>query len=80
MFDAQLYRSKDEVETWRQRDPISTLTARLREREWIDERGLEAIEIAVRREIDDAVDFAEASAWEPVEDLLVGVTAAGGPK
>ena len=29
MYDPQLYRDKDEVEAWKQRDPIATFTARL---------------------------------------------------
>jgi pyruvate dehydrogenase E1 component alpha subunit len=80
MFDPQLYRSKDEVEAWRQRDPITLLTNRMRERAWIDEATLERIETSVGREIDDAVEFAEQSSWEPIEDLLIGVTSDGGTK
>ena len=32
MYDAELYRTKSEVEQWKRRDPISLFTARLRER------------------------------------------------
>jgi TPP-dependent pyruvate/acetoin dehydrogenase alpha subunit len=69
MFDAQLYRSKEEVEAWRQRDPIERLAR------WMAETGLlhpgerEALEAAIDREVEDAVAFAEAGSLEPVEEL-----------
>ncbi|MBX7081601.1 MAG: pyruvate dehydrogenase (acetyl-transferring) E1 component subunit alpha [Nannocystaceae bacterium] len=74
MFDAQLYRSKDEVERWRERDPIASFEARLRQRGWIDDAARAAIDAAVASEVDDAVAFADASPWEPVEQLLRDVT------
>jgi pyruvate dehydrogenase E1 component alpha subunit len=70
MFDAQLYREKAEVEKWREHDPIS------RFRGWAITAGeihaddLAAINDAVTKEIAEAVAFAEAGTWEPVEDLL----------
>jgi pyruvate dehydrogenase E1 component alpha subunit len=69
MFDAQLYRDKEEVERWKKRDPITTFERRLREHGLLDERELESIETEVRREVDDAESFAEAGTWEPVEHL-----------
>jgi pyruvate dehydrogenase E1 component alpha subunit len=69
MFDAQLYRDKDEVERWRKRDPLAAFGTRLRERGWLDDAASAAIEAAVAREIDDAVAFAEAGTWEPIETL-----------
>lgn len=75
MFDAQLYRDKDEVESWRKRGPI------LRFRNWVLENGLLhegdilGIEDEIDAEIARAVDFAEAAEVEPVEDLLRHVMA-----
>ncbi|MCS6878288.1 MAG: pyruvate dehydrogenase (acetyl-transferring) E1 component subunit alpha [Geminicoccaceae bacterium] len=69
MFDAQLYRSKEEVEAWRRRDPIELLAR------WMSENGLlhpgerERMEAEIDREIDDAVAYAEAGTLEPVEEL-----------
>lgn len=74
MFDAQLYRTKEEVESWRKRDPI------IRLREWLEQAGhlhpadLVAIEAELDAEIADAVAFAEAGTPEPVEDLERFVT------
>ncbi len=74
MFDAQLYRSKDEVASWRERDPIVRL------QRWLEQAGhlhgddVVAIEAEVMAEVDDAVAFAEAGTLEPVEELERFVT------
>jgi pyruvate dehydrogenase E1 component alpha subunit len=76
MFDPELYRAKEEVETWKKRDPIDTLVARLRAEGVLEAVDLEQIETEVGREVATAVDFAEAAQWEPVEDLEKNVYAA----
>jgi pyruvate dehydrogenase E1 component alpha subunit len=65
MFDAELYRDKAEVEAWKKRDPLLLL----QEREVVDAAGFAAIDADVLREIADAVAFAEAGTWEPIEHL-----------
>jgi len=69
MFDAELYRTKAEVEQWKPRCPILTFTNRLKAEGLIDEPALAAIEAEVADEIARAVAFAEAGSWEPVENL-----------
>jgi pyruvate dehydrogenase E1 component alpha subunit len=69
MFDAELYRTKAEVEQWKPRCPILTFTSRLKAEGLIDEPALAAIEAEVADEIARAVAFAEAGSWEPVENL-----------
>ena len=69
MFDAELYRSKAEVEEWKTRDPIATLVQRLQERGLLNDADVAHIEGQVAREIAQAVAFAEAGTWEPVDDL-----------
>jgi pyruvate dehydrogenase E1 component alpha subunit len=73
MYDAELYRSKDEVEQWKKRDPIATFTARLRDAGQISDTEIADLEAGVAAEVAEAVAFAEAGAWEPVEDLLKDV-------
>lgn len=63
MFDAQAYRSREEVEAWRQRDPLVQLAARL------DAGEEAALAAAVEEEVAAALRFAEAGTLEPVEDL-----------
>jgi len=69
MFDPELYRDKREVEAWKQRDPIAALVARLEAGGELDAAGLAEIEREVAAEIAEAVRFAEASPFEPVETL-----------
>jgi pyruvate dehydrogenase E1 component alpha subunit len=69
MFDAELYRSKEEVETWRKQDPILQLSEMLQAQGDLDEVALARLEEEVAAEIETAVAFAEAGTWEPVEEL-----------
>lgn len=69
MYDAELYRTKDEVAEWKQRDPITSLTARLRQASWLADADLAAMETDIAAELEGAVAFSEASPWEPVQDL-----------
>jgi len=69
MADPELYRTKEEVEEWRKRDPIAGFAAQLKRRDLLDEAELAAIEKDVWTEIAWAVAAAEDGAFEPVEDL-----------
>jgi TPP-dependent pyruvate/acetoin dehydrogenase alpha subunit len=69
MFDAELYRSKAEVQEWKKRDPISNLSARLKSEGAITDTDIEEMERKVADEVAQAVNFAESGSWEPVEDL-----------
>lgn len=69
MFDAQLYRTREEVAAWKERDPIHRLRAWLAETHMVDEVEIADLEAAVDAEIEEAVAFAEAGTWEDVADL-----------
>lgn len=69
MYDADRYRDKAEIEAWKQRDPLPALASRLRAEDSLDDDAWDAMEAEVAREIDAAVDTAEAAPTEPVEDL-----------
>lgn len=73
MYDAELYRSKTEVEEWKKRDPIATFVARLRVWRFLSDPDLTDMEKAVAQEVAEAVAFAESGPWEPVDDLLSDV-------
>ena len=60
MSDPGLYRTKDEVEEWKRRDPLTRSRARLTELGVADQE-LEELEADVKAEIEDAVKFAEDS-------------------
>jgi pyruvate dehydrogenase E1 component alpha subunit len=74
MADPDLYRPKEEIENWKQRDPITTLVSYLRGGDQISDEELGDIEARVATTIDEAVSFAESSPWEPTEDLLKYLT------
>ena len=75
MFDPELYRAKQEVEEWKTRGPLHTFTARLKAEGKLTEEQFLALDAEVAKEVEDAVAFAEAGSWEPVEDLTRDVTA-----
>lgn len=70
MFDAQLYRKKEEVEAWKQRDPIKRFGDWLKVIGLAHDRDFQAMESEVAAEVAASVAFAEAGTWEPVSDLL----------
>ena len=69
MFDPELYRAKDEVEQWRERDPIEVFRARLVADGLLSDEEWRAMEEDVAEMVDAAVAFAEGGSWEAVEDL-----------
>jgi pyruvate dehydrogenase E1 component alpha subunit len=69
MYDPERYRTKDEVEAWRRRDPITLLVEHLAGAELLTDADVEAIDADVAAEIDEAVAFAEAATLEQVDDL-----------
>jgi pyruvate dehydrogenase E1 component alpha subunit len=73
MYDAELYRTKEEVAKWRERDPISLLEGRMREWKCLTSEDLARMEQQITAEINEAVACAEAGPWEPVEDLTKDV-------
>jgi pyruvate dehydrogenase E1 component alpha subunit len=80
MFDPQRYRARQEIENWERRCPIAALASRLREQGQLDDAALAELESEIAREISDAVAFAEAAAWEPVEDLYRHVYTEAAPR
>ncbi|MEJ2289223.1 MAG: pyruvate dehydrogenase (acetyl-transferring) E1 component subunit alpha [Deinococcales bacterium] len=69
MFDPELYRSKEEVATWKERDPIELFRERLRDAGLLTDEEDQALEAAAAEEVERAEAFAEAGTWEPVEEL-----------
>jgi pyruvate dehydrogenase E1 component alpha subunit len=69
MFDAQLYRPKDEIEAWKRKGPIVRFQGWLSDNALLHGDELDRIEAEVAAEVDAAVAFAEAGSLEPIEDL-----------
>jgi pyruvate dehydrogenase E1 component subunit alpha len=69
MYDPDLYRTKEEIESWKQHDPIPALIARLRSDELLNDEDVTQLEHETAEEIDAAIAFAEAGTFEPVAEL-----------
>jgi pyruvate dehydrogenase E1 component alpha subunit len=79
MFDAELYRSKDEVAHWKARDPITTFTAAMQTAGVLGAQDADDLERDAMAAVEEAVAFAEAGTCEPVADLLRFVHSEGAP-
>ena len=66
MFDAELYRDKEEVERWKRHGPIHTFTDKLKAAAMMSEADFERLDHEAEQEVAAAVAFAEAGTWEPV--------------
>jgi len=75
MYDPELYRSKEEVDQWKLRDPITLFRGRIERDSLLAGAELEQLDREARETTDRAVAFAEAGEWEPVADLLKDVYA-----
>jgi pyruvate dehydrogenase E1 component alpha subunit len=64
-----VYRSKEEVEEQKKKDPITQLVHRLKDIGAIDQAGLEALDADVHAEVEDAMRFADESP-DPAPDEL----------
>jgi len=70
MYDAELYRSREEVEQWKRRDPLRSFESLLTGEGLLSHQEREAMEQSVLAEIREAEAEAEAGAIEPVADLF----------
>jgi pyruvate dehydrogenase E1 component alpha subunit len=71
--DPMVYRSKEELEAWRKRDPISTFQQRLLEKTVASETELQTIKDQVQATLDEAVQFAANSPQPEPETAMEGV-------
>jgi pyruvate dehydrogenase E1 component alpha subunit len=74
LADPELYRQKEEVEAWKQHDPIEAFVSRLRAAGRLDDAALAEVNAAVEDEVEGAIAFADAAEWEQLEDLTRFVT------
>jgi pyruvate dehydrogenase E1 component alpha subunit len=69
MADPEEYRTKEQVEEWRKRDPIVAFSERLVQAGVIEEADPERIDEEVVGAVDEAVAFADRSPFPPPESL-----------
>ncbi len=73
--DKQRYRTRDEVQSWQDRDPIARLAARMMADGLLTEEELAEMEKAAQAEIDDAVEFAKGCPEPDPATILEGIYA-----
>ena len=64
-----VYRTKDEVEEQKKKDPITHLAARMKEEGTLDQAAFEAMDNEIRAEVEEAYRFADESP-DPEPDAL----------
>ena len=77
MSDPQKYRSKEEVEEYKERDPIEHCKKVLLEQFNVSEADIEVMNERVRAQVEESVTFAEESPWPSDDELLKDVYAEG---
>jgi TPP-dependent pyruvate/acetoin dehydrogenase alpha subunit len=66
--DANVYRTKQEIEEWKKRCPIKRMRERLVSERIFTSEELDAIEVQSRADVDEAVRFAESSPSPRIEE------------
>jgi pyruvate dehydrogenase E1 component alpha subunit len=69
MADPEEYRSKEDVEEWRKRDPINVFKGRLVHEGVVSEEGAEKLDAKAMERIDAAVEFADNSPFPDLDSL-----------
>ncbi|MFO0951832.1 MAG: pyruvate dehydrogenase (acetyl-transferring) E1 component subunit alpha [Isosphaeraceae bacterium] len=74
MSDPMKYRTKEEADKAKERDPIVLYETILKERGWIDESALNEMHERVKEEVQEAIDFAESAPNPTPEALFEDIT------
>jgi pyruvate dehydrogenase E1 component alpha subunit len=74
MSDPMKYRTKEEAQKAKERDPIVLYESLLKERGWIDEAALEEMHERIKEEVDEAIEFAENAPNPAPEALFEDIT------
>jgi pyruvate dehydrogenase E1 component alpha subunit len=70
-----VYRTKDEVEEQKKKDPITQLAERLKEEKTLDQAGLDAMDAEIKAHVEEAVKFADESPDPDPAELYTDVLA-----
>ncbi|HWH44295.1 MAG TPA: pyruvate dehydrogenase (acetyl-transferring) E1 component subunit alpha [Thermoleophilaceae bacterium] len=69
MADPEEYRTKEDVERWRERDPIAVFSKRLVDEGVMSQDDVEALDREQSAAVDEAVEFADASPFPDLDSL-----------
>lgn len=73
MSDPAKYRTKEELEQYKERDPLAAVKHAILENKYADEKWFEQEEAEVKRVVDESVKFAEESDYPNPEELYMDV-------
>lgn len=73
MSDPAKYRTKEEVEEYKERDPLNVVLKTIQKNKWATEAEIEAITEKVKQQVEHCVEFAENSPWPSDDELLKDV-------
>jgi pyruvate dehydrogenase E1 component alpha subunit len=71
--DAGLYRSKEEVEGYRQQDPIGVISKQLIDSGKLSEAEVKQLVKAAKTRVEEALEFADESPEPPASELMQAV-------
>jgi pyruvate dehydrogenase E1 component alpha subunit len=75
--DPEVYRTKEEVQQWRERDPITAFAKLVQDAGYLDEKGFEELDGRAIGIVDEAVKFADESPEPALESLYENVYVLG---
>jgi pyruvate dehydrogenase E1 component alpha subunit len=73
MSDPAKYRTKEEVEEYKERDPLNVVLKTIQKNKWATDAEIEAITEKVKQQVEHCVEFAENSPWPSDDELLKDV-------
>lgn len=73
MSDPAKYRTKEELEEYKEKDPINEVLRVIQKNKWATDAEIEAISERVKAEVEECVTFAEESPWPSDDELLKDV-------
>jgi len=75
MSDPAKYRTKDELETYRNQDPIEVVRQTILENNFATEQDLEQIDARIKEQVAESVEFAEKSPYPTADELYKDIYA-----
>ena len=75
MSDPAKYRTKEELESYKGKDPLISVKNTITKKKYADEKWFEEVDAEVKQIVADAVKFAEDSPYPEVDELYKDVYA-----
>ena len=73
MSDPQKYRTKEELESYKAKDPIEAVKLAIEKNKYADEKWFEEIDAKIKGIVEESVKFAEESPWPEASELYTDV-------